>query len=61
MRYDKAMASLMAYQPENLEELWRVFAEVSLEPKPGSIGTCGAMAMNLRTLDWKACQGPVIL
>jgi isopenicillin-N N-acyltransferase-like protein len=61
IRYDKAKVNLMAHQPENLDELWRVFAEVSLEIKAGSVGTCGAMAMNLKTSEWKACQGPVIL
>ena len=59
MRYEQAKASLTAHRPENLEDLWKVFAEVSLETKPGFVGTCGAMAMNLKTLDWKACQGPV--
>ncbi len=61
IRYDKAKASLVAHEPESLDELWRVFAEVSLPVRDGFVGTCGAMAMNLKTSEWKACQGPVVL
>lgn len=61
-RYAQAERSLAKHVPENLAELWKVLAEVSLQPgaNPASnVATCGAMAMNLTTGDYKACRGPV--
>lgn len=57
-RYEQAEKSLDQHIPENLDDLWQVLAKVSLGGTSGVI-TCGAMAMNLSTKTWKACQGAV--
>ena len=60
-RYDIAEKHIQENPLKNLDDLWGLLAEVSLDPKKveGRIVTCGAFAVNLKTQERRACQGPV--
>ncbi|MES2504390.1 MAG: C45 family peptidase [Myxococcota bacterium] len=57
-RYNTTETGLSQQVPQDLKGLWKALAAVSMEPGDNAVATCGAMAMNLTTGEWHACQGP---